>query len=146
MKKYSILVCVLFAAVYSVAQKSEVFTTDEAAINGYDPVAYFNESKPLKGKKEFTFDWNSARWYFVSKQNMIIFKASPESFAPQYGGYCAYGMARGYKASTSPEAWTIADGKLYLNYSTGVREQWDKHRDHFIIKADGNWPAVKSKK
>lgn len=128
----------------AIGQTSPVFTTAEGAINGYDPVAYFNESKPVKGNKEFFVEWGGAKWYFSSKQNMIVFNAAPENFAPQYGGYCAYGMARGYKAKTSPEAWTIDDGKLYLNYSNDVREQWNKLRDHFILKADENWPKLKS--
>lgn len=127
------------------SQKSEVFATDDGAIRGFDPVAYFTENKPVKGKEEHKLEWNGQWWYFSSDTNLAVFKASPETYAPQYGGYCAYGMSRGYKATTDPYAWSIVDKKLYLNYSRGVQEEWNKQRQHFIQKADQNWPTVKSK-
>jgi len=127
------------------AQKSEVFATDDGAIRGYDPVAYFTENKPVKGKPEYKFEWNGQPWYFSSEKNLTVFKASPENFAPQYGGYCAFGMSRGYKATTDPNAWTIYDGKLYLNYNRGVQDDWSKQKQHYIQKADQNWPTVKVK-
>ena len=68
--------------------------------------------------------------------------AAPEKFAPRYGGYCAYGVANGYAVSVDPAAWSIVDGKLYLNYSLSVRESWNKDIPGFIRKAEGNWPRV----
>ena len=99
-------------------QASEIFSTSDGAVQGYDVVAYFTESKPVKGTKEFTVYHSGESWYFSSAENLKTFKASPEKYKPQFGGYCAYGMSRGYKAKTDPEAWTIVDGKLYLNYNT----------------------------
>jgi YHS domain-containing protein len=146
MKSPALFIIVLVAFVTTLeAQKSEVYATDDGAIRGYDPVAYFTESKPVKGKPEFKFEWQGQPWYFSSEKNLTVFKASPETYAPQYGGYCAFGMSRGYKASTEPQAWTIVDKKLYLNYSRSVQEDWSKQRQHFIQKADQNWPTVKSK-
>lgn len=81
-----------------IAQQSEIFSKHEGAINGYDAVTYFKESKPVKGKKEYTHQWNGTTWYFASQQNLNDFKKQPEKYAPQYGGYCAYGMSNGYKA------------------------------------------------
>src|SRR5271165_7034115 len=98
----------------AVAQKSEVFNTPDGAIRGYDPVAYFKENKAVKGDKKFSFSWNAADWYFSNQKNLELFKTDPEMYAPQYGGYCAYGLADGHKAPTDPQAWTITDGKLYL--------------------------------
>lgn len=129
----------------AVAQQ-EVFSKSNAAIQGYDPVAYFKESGAVKGKSNLTVTWKGATWYFSSEQNRDDFKGDPEKFAPQYGGFCAYGVADGHKAPTSPDAWTIVDGKLYLNYDTGVRELWKKDRDAFIRKANDNWPEVKKEK
>ena len=73
-----------------------------------------------------------------------MFKANPEKYVPQFGGYCAYGTSRGYKAETDPEAWTIADGKLYLNYNLEVRATWNANQAEFINKANANWPTVKA--
>ncbi len=141
----SILFFILCFALPSFAQKSEVFTNAQGALRGYDPVAYFKESKPVKGKKEYMHTWKGADWSFSSLQNKEDFKASPEKFAPQYGGYCAYGLYKGYKAPTDPEAWTIVEDKLYLNNSKEVQQTWNKSQQEFIEKADKNWPEVAKK-
>lgn len=126
------------------AQKSEIFVKDSIAINGYDAVAYFKQSAPVKGQTQFTYLWKGGKWLFSSAENMNDFKANPEKYAPQYGGYCAYGTADGHKAPTDPEAWTVLDGKLYLNYNKKVFGLWQKDRANYIIKADKNWPTVKT--
>ena len=112
------------------------------AINGYDPVAYFTESAPVEGSSEFTQEWNGATWRFASAENRDLFTANPEAFAPQYGGYCAWAVAQGYTASTDPEAWSVVDNKLYLNYSKGVQAQWEEDIPGNITKGDANWPSV----
>lgn len=129
----------------ALAQKSSVFNPSEGAIHGYDPVAYFKESKPVKGDRKFSLSWNAATWYFASQQNLEAFKANPEKYAPQYGGYCAFGMADGHKAPTDPEAWTIVNNKLYLNYSKSVQQSWKKKPDEYIMTADKKWPGLKDK-
>ena len=146
MKKAIIVVgYILFASLAAISQKSAVFNPSEGAIHGYDPVAYFNESKPVKGEMKYSYTWNSATWYFSNQQNLDSFKLSPEKFAPQYGGYCAYGLADGHKAPTDPAAWLIADGKLYLNYNKSVQQMWKKKQAAYIEAADKNWPALKDK-
>jgi YHS domain-containing protein len=146
MKKIILIVTgVLLTALSVDAQKSAVFEKSDKAIRGYDPVAYFTEGIPVQGKDEFVYNWNNANWYFSSKQHLDLFKTNPGKYAPQYGGYCAYGLSRGYKASTVPEAWTIDNGKLYLNYSLSVRNDWDKNRQERIQKADNYWPQIKDK-
>jgi YHS domain-containing protein len=127
------------------AQKSAVFEQSGKAIRGYDPVAYFTDGKPVQGKEEFVYNLNNTNWYFSSQQNLDSFKTNPEKYTPQYGGYCAYGLSNGYKAPTSPDAWTIVNGKLYLNYNIEVRESWDKNQKERIEKADKNWPEIKNK-
>ena len=111
------------------------------AINGYDPVAYF-DGGPVEGSSDFTHDWNGATWRFASAENRDRFAADPEAFAPQYGGYCAWAVAQGYTASTDPEAWSVVDGKLYLNYSKSVQAQWEGDIPGNIAKGDANWPSV----
>ena len=126
----------------ALAAKDPVYTSWGAAIRGTDPVAYFTENRPVKGKKEFSFVYDGAEFRFSSAENLAKFQASPEAYAPQYGGYCAWAVSLGYTASTVPEAFSIVDGKLYLNYSLGVRSQWEADRDNRIILADRNWPDV----
>jgi YHS domain-containing protein len=112
------------------------------AIKGYDPVAYFSEQKATEGKKEFTYEWSGTQWLFSSQANLDAFKAEPQKYAPQYGGYCAYGVSENHKSPTDPNAWTVADGKLYLNYSLKVKELWSKDIPTRIQKANGFWPSL----
>jgi len=125
------------------AQSGEVFATEEGAIRGYDPVAYFKEGKALRGKKEFSYLWSGAQWSFSSKQNLETFKSNPEKYSPQYGGYCAYGTSQGHKAPTQPDAFTVVGDKLYFNYNNDVKAKWSKNQKELINKADKNWPALK---
>lgn len=128
------------------SQQNEIFVKDNAAIGGYDVVAYFKESKPVKGITEFNVMYKGVKWLFANKTNADLFKANPEKYEPQYGGYCAYGCSRGYKAKTSHDAWTIVDGKLYLNYNTDVRDSWNKDQQGYIKKADANWIKIRDSK
>jgi YHS domain-containing protein len=124
------------------AQKPEIYSASGAAIRGYDPVAYFADGKPVKGSEKFSYRWKGATWHFASQDNRDKFAAAPDKFAPQYGGYCAYGVAGGYAVSIDPAAWSVRDGKLYLNYSAGVQKDWLKDVPGYIRKADANWPRV----
>jgi YHS domain-containing protein len=119
------------------------FERDGAAIGGYDPVAYFTEMKPVKGAADFHASYEGSTFYFVSAAHRDAFAANPERFAPQYGGFCAYGAARGYKAAIEPAAFTVVGEKLYLNYSKGVRALWILDIPGNIKKADQNWPDVR---
>ncbi len=125
------------------AQQSEIYVKDNAAINGYDAVAYFKEGKPVKGSIGLNVMYKGANWLFSSKANADLFKAEPGKYEPQYGGYCAFGCSRGYKAKTSPDAWTIVNDKLYLNYNVDVRDTWNKDQEGYIKKADANWINIK---
>jgi hypothetical protein len=121
--KTILLIFLLTLSLNVLYAQHEVFMKSGEAIRGYDPVAYFKEAQPVKGKDEYTYTWKDAVWKFSNEQNLKDFKANPAQFAPQFGGYCAYGMSdeKGHKASTQPDAWTIVDGKLYLNYNTDLR-------------------------
>ena len=124
------------------AGKSPVFASGGIAINGYDPVAYFREGAPVKGMEAYSSDWEGARLLFSSAENKAMFDADPEAFAPKYGGYCAYAVSKGATAPTDPEAWTVYEDRLYLNFSTDVRSIWQQDIPGNIAKADANWPGV----
>jgi hypothetical protein len=117
-------------------------TSTGIAIKGYDPVSYFVDSRSEKGSAQFTFRWMNAQWQFVSAANRDRFAAEPENYAPQFGGYCAWAVSKGYTADIDPNAWTIAGGKLYLNYNKSVQNMWLKERDTRIQAAEMNWPGL----
>lgn len=141
-----ILVVGLLASCSTSQTNDLVFGTTEGAIQGIDPVAYFTEAKAIPGVVRYAYEYLGQRWYFASQEHLEMFKNDPKKYMPQFGGYCAFGMSRGYKAQTSPEAWTIVDGKLYLNYNLDVRSLWNENQTEFIRKAEENWPAVKHEK
>ena len=116
------------------------------AIKGYDPVAYFTQSKPVKGAPAFTYQWMNSTWWFASAEDRDEFARNPEKYAPQFGGYCAYGVSQGHTAPIDPEAWTIIDGKLYLNYSKGVKKTWSEAIPKHINEANQNWPGLQSRR
>ena len=112
------------------------------AIHGYDTVAYFTEGRPTRGDEAFQVEYNDATWLFASAANRDRFAADPETWAPQYGGYCAYGVSKGYAPDIDPVAWNIVDGKLYLNYSPNVQRKWEQDIPGYISTANEQWPGV----
>ena len=139
----SVVAMLLVAFTASARADAPVFySTNGAAINGYDAVAYFTAGAPVKGRSDFAVMWKGAIWQFSSLQNREAFEADPRSFAPQYGGYCAYAMSLGRHVSTAPEAWSIVAGKLYLIHTTAVRRLWARDIGGNIARADANWPGA----
>ena len=126
------------------AAKPETYASSSSnvAINGYDPVAYFIQKRPVKGLGKYSTRYKGALWRFSSQENKNKFVAMPGKFAPQYGGYCAYAVSYGSTAPTDPDAWTVVNGKLYLNNTVSVRTTWKKDIPENIKKANKNWPGV----
>ncbi|WP_257985411.1 YHS domain-containing (seleno)protein [Shewanella sp. GutCb] len=121
------------------------FQDKGVAVNGYDVVAYFSEQQPVTGKVEYSSQYNNVEWLFSSEQNKIMFEQDQQYYVPQYGGYCAYGMSKGFVVDTDPNAFTILNNKLYLNYSLGVRETWLNDTAVYIERADKNWQEKTAK-
>lgn len=117
----------------------------DTAIRGYDPVAYFTVGKAVPGQDAYAFDWMGATWKFASQAHLDLFKADPTKYAPQYGGYCAFGVAQGYLVGIQPDQFRIIDGKLFLNYDARVQEQWLKDPAGYIRQADARFPALLAK-
>jgi hypothetical protein len=143
-------ICVLFVAVgIGGALTVRGQATDKAvnhhngvAVQGYDVVAYFTQKAAIKGSPAFTHAWNGVRWHFASAGNRDAFAGAPERYAPAFGGYCAYGVSRGYAVDIDPEAFAVVEGTLYLNYSKRVQRTWNQDRPGFIDKARQQWPNV----
>ena len=126
--------------------QSEIYAPKGTAINGFDVVAFFHESKPVRGTDELSYSYKNATWLFSSKENREAFADAPEKYAPQYGGWCAYGTSQGHKAPTQADTWTIANDKLYFNYNKKVKEMWSQDQQRLIEVADEKWPTVKLSK
>ena len=128
-----------------------VFATDASnpsvygvALKGYDTVAYFTESRAVKGISKFSYNWNDASWYFSKPINRDLFIANPERYAPQFRGHCAYGLAKGKIVAADPEQWTIVDGKLYVNYNKTFRDSFRQDKAAMIMEAEENWAKHKN--
>ena len=121
-----------------------VYVDDGYAIEGYDPVAYFTEERPVEGQSEFEAEWNGATWRFASAENRERFVEDPEAYAPAYGGFCAWAVAeRGELYSVDPHAWKIVDGTLYLNFNQDIQRRWERDIPGFIRAADAKWPDLR---
>ncbi len=136
------LAAALLFSISTVAIAGTVNEIKGLAIKGYDPVAYFSDGKPVLGSPKYRARHEGATFRFASPANRELFMADPARYTPAYGGFCAYGTSEGYKAGIDPAAFTIADGRLFLNYDLKVREEWAKDIPGRIAKADKNWPTV----
>jgi len=124
------------------AESPPIYQEEGVAINGYDPVAYIESVSAVKGSQEFSTEWMGVNWQFSTAENRDKFIANPNSYAPQYGGYCAYAVSQNGLAVTDPLAFTVHEGKLYLNYNQFVTRLWRQGMNRFIEKGDANWPKV----
>jgi len=145
----SAIVCALAVSTIVVAAASAKPTINTSgnrlALRGYDVVAYRTEGKPLKGVSGFQYEWRGAVWRFASADHRDRFIKEPERYAPEFGGYCAYAVSRGYTADGDPLVWRIVDTRLYLNYSTEAQKLWEQDVPGNIAKGRKNWPHVLTK-
>ena len=116
------------------------------AIQGYDPVAFFNDSKPVKGDQKFLVKHDGAIYFFASKEHKDLFKANPAKYTPEFGGYCAYGVSRHKLVKIDVAAFQIVDDHLLLQYSQGVRDDFNADAKANLAKANANWPVLLAKK
>jgi YHS domain-containing protein len=118
---------------------------DKVAISGYDPVAYFTQSKALKGRKELSASHRGVTYHFASEQNRNTFASSPEKFIPTYGGWCATAMAKGEKVEIDPTNFKVTNGRLFLFfrafYANAIKD-WNKDEPGQTVKADANWKKI----
>lgn len=135
----ALCVCAVPAAAQGTAQNLDA---DGVAIKGHDPVAYFTMSKPAKGSADFSARHDGATYWFANAEHQKAFNAQPAKYAPQYGGYCAYGVSKGAKPDIDPTAFSVVDGKLYLNLNPSIQERWAKDSSGYIRQADEKWKTL----
>ena len=142
----TLLACffVAFATPAVAAAAAPAVRVDSAglAIHGYDPVAFFQQGRPVKGSAEHSHQWSGATWRFASVAARDAFAGDPQRFAPQFGGYCAWAVSQHYLAPGDPNFWKIVDGKLYLNANARAKELWEADQADAIVRGHANWPAV----
>ena len=148
MKKFLLICSVTIASLQLLAQSKELKNVDKngLGIQGYDPVAFFTDHKPVRGNPEFQFSHDGALYYFASKDHRDVFKADPAKYEPSFGGFCAYGVSRNKLVEVDVEAFQIVDGRLLLQYSKSVQSDFNKDTKGNLTKADGNWPGLVEKK
>jgi len=144
MRTLILTIALFFGAVMpAFAGKAEIYTSwqNNLALSGYDTVSFFS-GKPREGKKEFRHIYQGAEWRFSTRGNLELFKTNPSAFMPQYGGYCAWALAKGKLAKGTPEHWSVEDGKLYINFNARIKRRWEKDISGFIEMADSEWPEI----
>jgi YHS domain-containing protein len=110
---------------------------------GYDVVAYFTDGKPVQGSDRHTAEYGGVKWQFVSKEHRDLFAANPQQYAPQYGGFCSWGVSQGKLFDIDPvNGWKIVDGKLYLNFNADINGTFAKDTEGYIAKANRHWPEL----
>ena len=134
-----------FALAALVGAAGPVNETDGVAIKGYDPVAYFTQGRAVRGLPDITAADSGVTYRFADTGDRALFVADPAHYRPEFGGYCAFGTSRGYKADIDPQAFSIIEGKLYLNYSLKVQQTWRGDIPAFLAKARANWQEVEQK-
>lgn len=144
MAKTLVAVFGLVLSALSFAAAENDLNKNDVAISGYDAVSYFTEQKAKKGKAKYSAVYNDAIYHFSSASNRDSFRQTPEKYAPQYGGYCAFGVTKHRKFSADPQAWRVVDGKLYLNLNKNVQKIWLEDVPGNIETAQQVWPEIKS--
>lgn len=113
-----------------------------AALNGFDPVAFFTDGKPVNGSPAIAAEHRGATYYFATEGHKQLFAANPEKYAPQFGGYCAYGVAVGKLFPVDISTWQVRDGKLYLNLNPDILKTFNSDVAGNLAKAGRNWPGL----
>ncbi len=147
MKKLTFSLIVLFIGISSYAQQIDYYLDSGYIAEGYDVTEYFNNNT-VEGNKSFTTTYDGAKYKFTSIENLEKFKANPNKYVPQYGGYCAYALAsNGKKVDADPETYEIRNGKLFMFYNSwgkNTLKSWKKEGPAILKpKADINWEKVK---
>src|SRR5215469_14182373 len=137
-------VMILFSALSTIATAKDLLNLDRngVAIQGYDPVAFFSDNRPIKGNAQFQSEYRGAKYYFISSEHKATFDKDPAKYEPQFGGYCAYGVSHNSRAPIKIEAWQIVSGRLLMQYDLDVKNEFNKDQQGTLKKADQNWPGL----
>jgi len=148
MKKIAVFLLLLWSVPSFPQSNPPVLNLDKkgVAIQGYDPVAFFTQGKPVKGSVKFQSSYKGAVYYFASDEDKAAFDGNPTKYEPQFGGFCAYGVSQGHLAPVKIEASQIVNGRLLMQYDLDIKNEFNKDQAGNLAKADKNWPALSEKK
>jgi YHS domain-containing protein len=137
--------CLVVTASLALAEPKSNVDQNGVGIQGYDPVAFFTDGKPVLGNEQFHSTYHDVTYRFVSAEHQATFENNPAKYEPQFGGYCAYGVAKGHLAPVKIDAFQIVDGRLLMQYDMKVKETFNKDQQGNLQAADKNWPALTEK-
>jgi YHS domain-containing protein len=145
--KRVLLFLLLLISVPAFGQNKTLLNLDKQgiAIQGYDPVAFFTQNRPVKGRPEFESKYNGARYLFDSAEDKSTFDANPAKYEPQFGGFCTYAASKNRTAPVKIEAFQIVNGRLLMQYDLDIRKEFNKDPQGNLEKADKNWPGIVQK-
>lgn len=137
-----------FALLALVATAQAAVNADDTGLGlkGYDPVAFFTVGEPTMGKASLTAEHEGVTYRFATTAHRRAFEAAPEKYLPAYGGYCAYGVAKGALFDVSIDTWAIIDGRLMFNLDADIKEQFEADRAALLRDAAANWPELSQSK
>ena len=142
----SIAALVLLSASAFAGNLVNVSGASKAALSGYDPVAFFTDSKPVNGSPFIAAEHQGATYFFATEEHKKLFTEDPDKYVPQFGGFCAYGVSVGKLFPVDITTWQVREGKLYLNLNGDVLKKFNADFDGNVAKADQNWPGLVKKK
>ena len=115
------------------------------AVEGYDPVAFFSDARPVKGSPSISATYQGAVYFFATEEHKQLFTTSPDKYVPQYGGFCAFGVGLNALFPVDISTWQIRNGKLYLNLDHDILKKFNADFDGNVGRADQNWPGLVQK-
>jgi YHS domain-containing protein len=146
---FAVVACWLLAACATPPAKisheklvDEINNRQGLALRGYDPVAYFTDKKPTAGSPDINYEWKGATYRFATAEHRDLFAASPEHYAPQFGGYCAFAVSLGTTADGDPFQWAVDDDRLFVNNNAIAAKLWNRSRSRNIRQGVTNWPLI----
>ena len=138
----AIAVVAVLSASASAADLVNVSGASKVALNGYDTVAFFTDSRPLNGSPFISAEYQGATYFFTTEEHKQLFTANPAKYAPQFGGFCAFGVALDKLFPVDISTWQVRDGKLYLNLNPDIRKKFNADFSANAAKASTNWPGL----
>jgi len=146
-KVLQMIICLIAgAAVFAQTNTFQNLDKQGVAIQGYDPVAFFTQGKPVKGQAQFESTYKGAKYLFASAEDKAAFDANPAKYEPQFGGFCAYAVSEGHTAPVKIEAFMIVNGRLLMQYDLDIKKTFEKDPQGRLAKADKNWPGIVEKR
>lgn len=140
-RRSTLVLALLCLSLAAMAPSRALAQDKPPAIDGYDPVAYFTEKKPVQGKTEFNQVFDERRYLFSSAKHRDLFAANPERYEPQFNGLCAANVAKGNKVRAIPTAWRVVEGKLYL--FGGPQQDDEAVAKKKVALAQSKWNEIK---